>query len=64
MREDQLTTIEPEIQDAILDILPNDPAIALDVMAQLSANMLVSIPADLDKFIENLKIRFAAYKGN
>lgn len=57
-------TIEPEIQDKILDILPNDPSIALDIMAQLSANMLVSIPSDLDKFIENLKVKHAAYKGN
>lgn len=56
-------SIEPECQDKILDILPDDGNLALKVMAQLSANMLLSIKgADLGLFIKDIQDNFAAYR--
>lgn len=57
-------TIEPDIQDAILTILPNDPTLALKVMAQLTANMIISINnANINSYIEDLKLQLASYEG-
>jgi len=57
-------TIEPDIQDAIVDILPNDGHKALEVMAQLTANMIISINnANIDDYIKNLKNHLASYEG-
>jgi len=57
-------TIEPYIQEAILDVLPNDGHKALDVMAQLTANMILSINnANIDDYIKNLKNHLASYEG-
>jgi hypothetical protein len=36
-------TIEPEIQEQILNILPDDGPLALKIMCQLLANMIMSI---------------------
>lgn len=50
------STVEPDAQDSILDVLPRDGSVALEVMAQLSANMVTSIPeADLESFIERVR---------
>lgn len=58
-----IKTIEPEIQDRVLDILPNDGKLALKVMAQLSANMLLSINgSDLGLFIKDIQDNFSAYR--
>jgi len=58
-------TIEPDIQEAIIVILPNDGYKALEVMAQLTANMILSINnANIDDYIKNLKNHLASYKGN
>ena len=57
-------TIEPEIQDNILTILPNDGPTALKVMAQLSANMLISIKdANVNDFVTDLKLQLSLYEG-
>lgn len=56
--------LEPEIQDAMLDILPEDGPLALSIMAQLSANMLTSINgANVDDFIADLKSNLETYKA-
>lgn len=56
-------TIENDIQETILEALPSDGLKALEVMAQLSANMILSIPeADLDKFITRVRWNYAAYR--
>lgn len=57
-------TIEPEIQEIILDALPSDGDRALEVMAQLTANMIISIKgANIITYIENLKHHLAQYEG-
>jgi len=57
-------TIEPDIQEAILDILPDSGPRALDVMAQLTANMIIEIKgANINDYVENLKKHLALYEG-
>lgn len=59
-----MQTIEPDIQDAILTLLPNDGPTALTVMAQLTANMLISIDgANINDYIAELKTQLAGYEG-
>lgn len=57
-------TIEPEIQDKILVILPNDGPLSLKLMAQLTANMIISInDANVTDFIADLHYNLAQYEG-
>jgi hypothetical protein len=57
------TTIEGDIQEIILQVLPDDGALALDVMAQLSANMIMSIKgADIESYVQNLRAQYSAYQ--
>lgn len=57
-------TIEPDIQEAILDILPDNGPKALDVMAQLTANMIIKIKgANINDYVKNLKRHLALYEG-
>lgn len=59
-----MQTIEPDIQEAILDALPNDGSLALKLMAQLIANMLLSIKdANVNNFINDLKLNLQLYEG-
>jgi hypothetical protein len=57
--------IERDCQEAILDILPEDGGTALAVMAQLSANMIISIldasDEKLELFIKALRAEHSAY---
>lgn len=56
--------IEPDIQDTILTALPGDGPLALEVMAQLSANMVLSIRgADLESFIERVRHHYISYSN-
>ncbi len=60
----KIETIEPDIQEKILDALPADGPLALKVMAQLSANMLLEIKgADLGLFIKDIQDNHAAYRA-
>lgn len=60
----EIVTIEPDIQDKILNILPDDGTLALKLMSQLTANMLISIKnANYADFITNLKNDLALYEG-
>jgi len=48
--------IEPEIQEIILDALPANSSRALEVIAQLTANMIISIKdANINNYIDLLK---------
>lgn len=58
-------TIEPGTQEEILKLLPDDGPEALKIMAQLIANMLLSIHgADLGLFIKDVQDNLAAYRSN
>lgn len=55
-------TIEPAIQEIILDALPREGNIALEIMAQLSANMVLSIPgAKIEWFLNLVHAHYEAY---
>ena len=59
-----MRTIEPDIQSAILDILPNDGPLAIRLMCQLLANMILSIRADnIDDVINRIRSELAEYEG-
>jgi hypothetical protein len=59
-----LKTIEPDIQEKIIDILPNDGPLALKVMAQLSANILLEVKgAELELFIKDIQDNFEVYRA-
>ena len=59
-----MSTIEPDIQEAILDILPEDGQLATELMCQLLANMILSVPdTDINKISERIKAHLAAYEG-
>ena len=59
-----METIEPDIQDNILTILPDDGPLALKVINQLAANMIISIKdANINDFITELKSNIANYEG-
>jgi hypothetical protein len=57
------TTIKADVQNTILTILPDRYDEALDLMAQLSANMILSSPErpDLKSFLANVKAHYDAY---
>lgn len=57
-------TIEPDIQEAILAILPDDGPTAINLICQLLANMILSIDkANINDTIMLLKDHLAAYEG-
>lgn len=57
-------TIEPAIQEAILDILPADGPKAIELICQLLANMILSIDkANINDTIALLKGHLAAHEG-
>lgn len=57
-------TVEPETQEKILDVLPEDGPLSLKIMAQLSANMILSIDnANIDDFIADLRKNMGEYQG-
>lgn len=57
-------SIEPKIQDDILNILPDDGPLALKLMAQLTANIILSIKdANVNDYITDLKLQLALYEG-
>jgi len=59
-----MKTIEADIQEMILKALPADGPLAMDLMCQLMANMILSITeASIDKTIARLKFHLAAYEG-
>lgn len=59
-----MQTIEPDIQEVILEALPEDGPLAMEVMCQLLANMILSIAdASIDKTVERLKFHLADYEG-
>lgn len=56
-------TIEPEIQEAILDILPGNGQKALLVIAQLAANMVLSIDgATIENFMLSVENYYRDYE--
>lgn len=58
-----MRTIEPGIQEKILDTLPDDGPLALELMAQLVANMVLSINgADINTFIACLRRELDLYE--
>lgn len=59
-----MRTIEPDIQEAILDILPSDDDIAIRLVCQLLANMILSINgANINDAINEIKINLDEYQG-
>jgi len=59
-----METIEPDIQDAILDILPNDGPLAMRIMCQLLANMILSLEgSSINDVIELIRLNLAEYEG-
>ena len=54
--------IEPDIQEEILNLLPDPPEYALKLMAQLTGNILAG-HGDIDKYIADLKAQYLIYKG-
>ena len=59
-----METIEPDIQDAILDILPNDGPLAMRLMRQLLANMILSLEgSSINDVIELIRLNLAEYEG-
>lgn len=55
-------TIEPEIQEAILTALPEDGELALQIMAQLCANIVLSVKgANLDRFLVEVELNYLDY---
>ena len=58
-----MNIIERDCQDKILDILPNNPQLALKVMAQMVANMMLSIDdANFEDFSADVKYNIDAFK--
>ena len=59
-----MRTIKPDIQNAILDILPDDGPLATRLMCQLLANMIISIGEDnIDDVINRIRLELASYEG-
>ena len=58
-----MPTIEPVLQKAILNILPNDYDLAMSIMCQLLANMMLSgnAPWDMPKVTDRLRTELDAY---
>ncbi len=59
-----MQTIEPNTQKEIIRILPQDGDLAIDLMCQLLANMILSInKATIDKAVTRLKFHLDEYEG-
>ena len=60
-----MPTIEPFLQEAILNSLPNDYDLAMSLMCQLLANMMLSgnTPWDMTKVTDRLRAELDAYAG-
>lgn len=58
-----MQTIEPKAQETILDVLPDDGNLAIEVMCQLLANMILSVPSNLPKVTERIKFYIDDYAG-
>lgn len=63
-----MTTIEPEIQEKILEILPSNGELAVIVLAQLFANVVMSVydekPASIKAAIDLVMVNWNAYERN
>lgn len=56
--------IQPDIQETILNILPDYGPNALNLMAQLTANMLISIDgANINDYIVSLNNHLVSMEG-
>ena len=59
-----MKTIERDIQEAILKLLPANGPLAIELMCQLIANMILNIDeAHLHQTIERIKFHLAEYEG-
>lgn len=59
-----MQTIEPDIQEAILTMLPDDYKTSVRLMCQLLANIMLSGDGmSLDYVISEIKVNVAAYEG-
>lgn len=59
-----MKTIEPDTQELILDVLPKDGLLALELMCQLLANMIISIDgASVTCAIDLIKFHVDEYEG-
>ena len=60
-----MPTIEPILQEAILDILPNDYDLAMCLMCQLLANMMLSGDGSwpVQRITQQITCELAAYEG-
>ena len=59
-----MKTIKPEIQSAILELLPEDGPLAIELVCQLLANMVLSIDgATIPLTVKSLEQHFAEYEG-
>lgn len=59
-----MQTIEPDIQEAILTMLPNDYNTSVSLMCQLLANIMLSGDGmSLDYVVAEIKANVAAYEG-
>ena len=57
-----IPAIEADIQDQLICLLPDDYHTAIEVLAQLSANILLSGERfNIEKFIDKLRKHHAAY---
>lgn len=64
MLGENMPTIEAATQEAILEILPEDGPLALRLMAQLVANMIISIDeGDIETFIADLRRELATFEA-
>lgn len=59
-----MQTIEPGVQNLILNALPDDGPLALEVMCQLLANLILSIDgASVPSAIERIMFHVDEYEG-
>lgn len=59
-----MRTIETDIQEKIIDLLPADGMLALRIVCQLIANMIISIDgATLPQTLNQINYYFADYEG-
>ncbi len=59
-----MKTIEPDIQEVILNALPADGPLAMELMCQLMANMILSInEATIHKTVARINFHLGEYEG-
>ena len=60
-----METIEPDTQETIIAVLPNNYDISMSIMCQLIANMMLSgdTPWDINKVTREIMINLDAYAG-